>query len=196
VTVDTVHRDTGHPSSCFQNNCLRNAQPEKDLHKQLAEKVAQSFRSELRAVKGGLRQSTQSFGYLCGGDAMSRLDGFTDDKLSQHRSAGYRRDAALRLEAHRRNCAVLDARSEAQNVAAYRIRYFDGGAGVREVARIARIFEMVEDRARVHGRKFTVEKQNSKAQCIKLASANSSKQRAYEGLAGPASRALGAAPFN
>ncbi len=104
----------------------------------------------MRAVEGGLRQAAEGFGDLCGGDAASVVERFASEKLREHGCASERGNAALGFEAHGGNFGVFQAGGEAKKVAADGIGDVDHGRCVRQIAGVARIFEMVEDGGRVH----------------------------------------------
>src|SRR5438552_11946560 len=65
--------------------------------------------------------------------------------LGEERSAGDRGCTPATKETHLGKAAVFHARGEFQDVAADGIRDFDGRGGVRKLAGIARLAEMIEN---------------------------------------------------
>lgn len=104
-------------------------------------------------MEGGLFEAPESFGDLRGGDVAGFLEGFAGEKLGEDGRAGKSADATLRFEARLGDCARVDLRRETKNVSADRIRYLNYGCGIRQIAGIPRILEMVENGGGVHRKK-------------------------------------------
>jgi hypothetical protein len=99
---------------------------------------------KLRAVVGGRRQSAERGGYLLRCNARRLLRAKSLYQLRKDGTRGHGRDAALRHEASLNDSSALEAHRQPQNIPAHRIRDFGHGCGSAELARVARVLEMVE----------------------------------------------------
>lgn len=120
---------------------------------QFGEEGDERVRSELRAVKSGLRQAAESVGNLRGRDAPRFVERFAGDKLRQRGSGRKRRDASLRFETYSGNFPIGDTHSKPKSIAANGIRDVDGSGRVWQIAGVARIFEMVKNSRGIHEEK-------------------------------------------
>ena len=103
-------------------------------------------------MKGGGWQIAEAAGNLLGRDGGDSGGGFADEHVGESRAAGDGGDTALGLKAGRGDAAFgVEAHGQPQDVSADRIGDIHGGGGVWQVARIARIAEVVEDSVVEHG---------------------------------------------
>lgn len=121
---------------------------------QFGEEGDESVGGKLRSVKCGRGQAAERVGDFCGGDGPSFIERFSDEELGERGSGSDGRDTALSFETHGRDFAGVDANREAKNVAANGIRDVHCSGGIREIAGVARILEMIDDSSRVHHKKY------------------------------------------
>lgn len=148
------------PLSCSKDDSRRkgseeraNPAAQKVSSRQFGEEGGERVGGELGAMESGLFQTAERFRNLRGGDAAGAIERFAREKFGQDGRAGKRSNAALGFEARFGNDSRINARREAKDISADGICHLNDGGRIRQIAGIARIFEMVEDGRRVHRKK-------------------------------------------
>jgi len=105
-------------------------------------------------VKCGWRKAAERFGDFRSGDGPGFVERFSGEEFGESGGRSDGGDAALSLETHGGDFAVIDAHGEAKNVAADGIRDVHRSRGVGKIACVAWIFEMIDNGCRVHRKKY------------------------------------------
>ena len=91
------------------------------------------------------RKASKHLGNLIRRNTTELVRSFTDREFGEHRTAGDRRHATLRLEPDRRDRPALHANREPQNVPADGIGHLHHRRGIGQVPRVAGVPKMVEN---------------------------------------------------
>lgn len=117
---------------------------------QFFEQKTESICSKLGSVKGGWRERAQSFGNGFGSNRARGGESAARKALRQERRAGDGCCTAAAQETRFGDAAIFDAQRELQDVAANWICRLHLRTGVRQLADIARISEVIQDQFAEH----------------------------------------------